>query len=276
MAHIAPSRARKHLSRRTRAGALAVALFASGCGADGGLLDPEPGASDSEPTEATPDSSLDDAMLESVTSAADNGTDVSVSADAGIDARPDGATDSPSGTDAMIDAETSADRSQVTDAREASADISVPSADAKTSTDGEASTVDAVHDSFPDVSRVDDGSPDAVADDGAGDGFSSCPAPTSEECLAEAGGPDGAAVSPPSFARDITPIFAARCKSCHALGNDGGRWPLEKYEHIYDWRLLIRYDLVLCKMPPSNSEVALTPDERAVIIDWLNCGAPDN
>ena len=76
----------------------------------------------------------------------------------------------------------------------------------------------------------------------------------------------------PAYA-DVSPIFAARCASCHS-GAAGGPWPLDSYSTISDWRNEIRASLVDCSMPPADAGSALTDAERDTLVGWMNCGAP--
>jgi len=73
---------------------------------------------------------------------------------------------------------------------------------------------------------------------------------------------------------DVTPIFERRCASCHS-GVPGGPWPLDNYEHIADWALSVRDELLRCSMPPANSGVTITAEERAQILAWVRCGYPE-
>ena len=70
---------------------------------------------------------------------------------------------------------------------------------------------------------------------------------------------------------DVAPIFERRCASCHN-GAAGGPWPLDNYEHVADWALVVRDELVRCAMPPADSGVTITPEERDRILAWVRCG----
>ncbi len=72
---------------------------------------------------------------------------------------------------------------------------------------------------------------------------------------------------------DIAPIFASRCASCHT-GTANAQWPLDQYEHVADWASFIHDELLQCTMPPADSGVDMTPDEREQILIWLRCGYP--
>ncbi len=78
----------------------------------------------------------------------------------------------------------------------------------------------------------------------------------------------------PTYA-DIKPIVARRCSSssCHS-GAAGGPWPLTEYEDIADWWDITRDQLLACTMPPPDSGVVMTSDERMTMLVWLRCGFP--
>lgn len=73
---------------------------------------------------------------------------------------------------------------------------------------------------------------------------------------------------------DVAPIFEQRCASCHT-GATGGPWPLDTYGNVADWATLVRDELLRCSMPPQDSGVAMTPEERDQILLWLRCGNPE-
>lgn len=71
---------------------------------------------------------------------------------------------------------------------------------------------------------------------------------------------------------DVAPIFEQRCASCHT-GIKDAPWPLDNYEHVVDWASVIRDELLQCLMPPADSDVEMTPEERQAILVWVRCGA---
>jgi hypothetical protein len=82
----------------------------------------------------------------------------------------------------------------------------------------------------------------------------------------------------PSYANDVAPILDLRCNStCHAPGV--GPWPLNNYNDVHDWVDIIGSYVEQCGMPPPEAGAGngdLTDQERATILDWLVCGAPNN
>jgi hypothetical protein len=98
---------------------------------------------------------------------------------------------------------------------------------------------------------------------------------------ADAGGcpqdlPKSCPTTPPSYAADVQAIFDRRCGGCHA---DGGfaveSHDLSNYAEVHRQRSAVLNQVYGCKMPPSKSAQP-SPDERAKLLAWLVCGAPDN
>ncbi|HEY3257042.1 MAG TPA: hypothetical protein VGJ91_23960 [Polyangiaceae bacterium] len=61
--------------------------------------------------------------------------------------------------------------------------------------------------------------------------------------------------------------------SCHT-GITDEQWPLNEYQHVADWAMFIHDELLACAMPPADSGVQMTPEERQTILVWLRCGYP--
>ena len=90
-----------------------------------------------------------------------------------------------------------------------------------------------------------------------------------EECDAVA---PTSCVSPAPVWDDVQPIFATRCAVCH--GNIPGHWPLDTYGHVVDWNVEIRGMVLSCAMPPPDSDVTISLEERQLILQWLRCNHP--
>lgn len=78
---------------------------------------------------------------------------------------------------------------------------------------------------------------------------------------------------PPVRYSDIEPIVEQRCVVCH----DGvpPEWPLTSYRHVADWNVEIRTEMLRCTMPPRDSDVRMTTEERESILTWILCGLPE-
>ncbi len=102
------------------------------------------------------------------------------------------------------------------------------------------------------------------------------PTPPSAACTAIDA---SACVDPvPSYESDIAPLLDRACNStCHAPGV--GPWPLTDYSDVYAWSSAIAFDVSDCAMPPLDAGAGngpLSDAERATLLDWIACGAPDN
>lgn len=82
----------------------------------------------------------------------------------------------------------------------------------------------------------------------------------------------------PSYANDITPLFNASCNATCHNADAGGAWPLTNHQDVSDWQTLVASDMEHCLMPLpiAHGGVALTEKQRAMVLDWIACGARDN
>jgi cytochrome c5 len=136
-------------------------------------------------------------------------------------------------------------------------------------TEGSKSAADAGGSSEPNGASQEGLGPDATGTNALG---TDAPAPDPRPCVAI---PAACPTQQPSYARDIAPIFAAKCNSCHADESDGGPWPLTEWDYIVDWQSLIAADIEYCTMPPGGAP-PLNTAEQEVIMAWLVCNAPNN
>ncbi|MFZ5893458.1 MAG: c-type cytochrome [Myxococcota bacterium] len=72
---------------------------------------------------------------------------------------------------------------------------------------------------------------------------------------------------------DVAPIFSTHCASCHT-GIANAPWPFNEYKDAADWQELIRANILDCTMPPKDSGVRLSNEDRLKILTWVRCGAP--
>lgn len=79
----------------------------------------------------------------------------------------------------------------------------------------------------------------------------------------------------PSYKADVTPILDAECNTCH-IGGPTGPWQLSDYQSLLDWKLQVLGDMLHCTMPPEDAGRAISDADRATLIGWLACGAPNN
>lgn len=85
-----------------------------------------------------------------------------------------------------------------------------------------------------------------------------------------------------SYAKEIRPIFEDRCVSCHS-GAGGFKPDLTEYRRIKNWTSMIRETLFTDRMPPFSADtfygeyendISLTPDQKRLLVDWIDQGAP--
>jgi mono/diheme cytochrome c family protein len=78
----------------------------------------------------------------------------------------------------------------------------------------------------------------------------------------------------PSYSADIAPIFTASCISCHGVDGGPSYYPLTTYAESASVRTQILEQVLVCLMPPSPA--VLSDAERAAVLTWVSCGAPNN
>jgi hypothetical protein len=80
----------------------------------------------------------------------------------------------------------------------------------------------------------------------------------------------------PSYANDIAPILRSRCGPCHFPGGvEDSQHDYSTYAHVYAQRGTMLNQVYSCSMPPSGSPPP-TADERAKLLAWFVCNAPNN
>jgi hypothetical protein len=95
----------------------------------------------------------------------------------------------------------------------------------------------------------------------------------------------------PSYSTDIVPILHARCSPCHFeggiedFGGPGGL-PLTSWASVDNADIAIQNQVARCLMPPIDgihtkmihvdAAAPLSSAQRATLLDWLACGAPNN
>ena len=118
----------------------------------------------------------------------------------------------------------------------------------------------------------DGGAADAPVADGSADGPSfsdagpSCPLDLPKACP----------TPPPSFQSSVFPTIQARCWACHGDGGfETAKHDLGTYDLVFAQRRSVLTQVYGCLMPPADAS-ALTSEERAALLGWLVCGAPNN
>src|SRR5204863_2082157 len=108
-------------------------------------------------------------------------------------------------------------------------------------------------------------------------GMTAAPDPASYQAL-------NAASQPPTFTRDIAPIFQEKCEVCHRPGNTGPM-SLITYEDVRPWVRSIRTRVANREMPPWHvdkdvgirrfiNDRSLSDQQIDTIVKWIDAGAP--
>jgi hypothetical protein len=132
----------------------------------------------------------------------------------------------------------------------------------------------------------------AVVDDGSGEaagnfGYHCCWTNAQTKVTVEGDGrshAEGASAAPATFARDIAPIFQAKCQSCHHQGTSAPM-SLVTYEEVRPWARSIGQRVANREMPPWHldktvgirqykNDRSLSDGEIATIVRWVESGAP--
>jgi len=81
----------------------------------------------------------------------------------------------------------------------------------------------------------------------------------------------------PSWSQQVQPVFNARCTFCHNPNGANPTLLFTDWSQVHGDRGAILTQLYACKMPPPDGGVAppMGPD-RALLLNWLVCGAPNN
>lgn len=85
-----------------------------------------------------------------------------------------------------------------------------------------------------------------------------------------------------TYATNIAPLLQARCVQCHSDGNIG-TWSMTNHAVVSNYSRSIKNEVLAHRMPPWHADPqygsftndnSLTPDEAAMLIQWINNGAP--
>jgi uncharacterized membrane protein len=95
-----------------------------------------------------------------------------------------------------------------------------------------------------------------------------------EECPADLPDDSDCASATPSYSQQVSGVMQQYCAVCHLPGNGRSSTLLSDYEQIYAERRTVFTQIYNCEMPVGHRE--LTPENRALLLQWLVCGAPNN
>jgi hypothetical protein len=79
----------------------------------------------------------------------------------------------------------------------------------------------------------------------------------------------------PSYKDDVAFVFELHCNTCHGEGGSAEGRPLVTYDDVYRQRGSVLNQIYNCHMPP-ETERPLTAEQRADVLAWLVCKAPNN
>ena len=78
----------------------------------------------------------------------------------------------------------------------------------------------------------------------------------------------------PSYANDVAPIISAHCLKCHS-GAGPGKGDFRTYTGVFNSYPAMLTQFYSCRMPPEG-EPRPSSQERALLLGWLVCNAPNN
>ena len=109
---------------------------------------------------------------------------------------------------------------------------------------------------------------------GGGDGDDNTAGTGGDDCPNDLPQRDACVDGTPSYRREVAPIIDERCNVCHYPANPRTSVVLSDYDAVYARRQTVQSRIYSCVMPP-NTAPPLTSAERAVLLEWLVCGAPE-
>ncbi|MFO0670994.1 MAG: hypothetical protein U0235_15410 [Polyangiaceae bacterium] len=87
--------------------------------------------------------------------------------------------------------------------------------------------------------------------------------------------PKACPTPPPSYQGSVAAIFEARCSACHSGPAPVGAYDFSTYDGVAARRSQILNQVYACRMPPADAAPP-SADERAALLAWLVCRAPNN
>src|SRR5687767_12913398 len=97
-----------------------------------------------------------------------------------------------------------------------------------------------------------------------------------------AGGSAPASAQPPTFSKDVAPIFYRNCSQCHRP-NEVAPMSLMTYDEVRPWARSIKSKVLKKEMPPwgvgrsslkFSNDRQMSDKEIATITKWVDAGAP--
>jgi hypothetical protein len=95
-----------------------------------------------------------------------------------------------------------------------------------------------------------------------------------EDCPMDLPDDSDCASATPSYARQVSGVMEQYCEVCHLPGNGRSSTLLTNYDQIYSERRTAFTQIYNCEMPTGHRQ--LTAENRALLLKWFVCGAPNN
>lgn len=101
-------------------------------------------------------------------------------------------------------------------------------------------------------------------------------------CAISFDGGEGPDAAPVSYAKDVAPILAKNCVSCHSPGNIGS-WSMSGHRKVKSMSAMIEEVILARRMPPWDADPAvgkfanqpaLSLDDTKTLLRWIRQGAP--
>lgn len=101
-------------------------------------------------------------------------------------------------------------------------------------------------------------------------------------CVIHFDGGEGPDSAPVSYAKEVAPILAAKCVSCHSPGNIGS-WAMSGHKKVKGMASMVEEVLLARRMPPWDADPhtgnfadnpSLTVAEAQTLLRWVHQGAP--
>jgi hypothetical protein len=78
----------------------------------------------------------------------------------------------------------------------------------------------------------------------------------------------------PSYSQQVSGVLEQYCEVCHLPGNGVSSHVFSNYDEIFATRRTMLTQIYGCRMPVGPRR--LTAEDRAVLLKWFVCNAPNN
>jgi hypothetical protein len=78
----------------------------------------------------------------------------------------------------------------------------------------------------------------------------------------------------PSYSQEVGVVLERYCEVCHLPGNGVSTHVFSNYDEIFATRRTMLTQIYACRMPEGPRR--LTSEDRALLLKWFVCGAPNN